>query len=53
MFRAVATLRDRGQLSAVIIAVGGAGEVPPEVAAASDVVLESPERAAELLDRLS
>jgi trehalose 6-phosphate phosphatase len=53
MFRAVAALRDGGQLSAAIIAVGGAGEVPPEVAAASDVVLESPEQAAELLDRLS
>jgi len=53
MFRAVAVLRDAGRLRAAVIGVGGgAGEVPPEVAAAADVVLEGPEEAAQLLDRL-
>jgi trehalose 6-phosphate phosphatase len=53
MFRAVAQLRDERQLRAAVIGVGGGdGEVPPEVAAAADVVLEGPEQAAELLDRL-
>ncbi len=53
MFRAVADLRQAGRVRAAVIGVGGgAGEVPPEVAAAADVVLEGPEQAAELLDRL-
>lgn len=53
MFRAVAALRDEGRVRAAIIGVGGGGgEVPPEVGAAADVVLEGPEAAAALLDRL-
>jgi trehalose 6-phosphate phosphatase len=54
MFRAVAELRGAGRVRAAVIGVGGGGgEVPPEVAASADVVLDGPERAAELLDRLS
>jgi len=53
MFRAVVALRDEGLVRAAVIGVGGGGgEVPPEVAAAADVVLDGPEQAAELLDRL-
>lgn len=53
MFRAVAELRDAGRLAAAVIGVGGGGgEVPPEVGAATDVVLAGPEEAAALLDRL-
>jgi hypothetical protein len=54
MFRAVAELRGAGRVRAAVIGVGGGGgEVPPEVAASADVVLDGPERAAELVDRLS
>jgi trehalose 6-phosphate phosphatase len=53
MFRSVAALREEGTIRAAVIGVGGgAGEVPPEVAAAADVVLDGPGQAAELLDRL-
>lgn len=54
MFAAVASRRRAGRLRAAIVAVGGADhEIPPEVGAAADVVLETPAEAAELLARLS
>ena len=54
MFRAAATLRADGRLSAAIIAVGGSDhEAPAEVTAAADAVLDTPAEAAELLERLS
>ena len=54
MFSAVASLRSAGRLRAAIVAVGGADhEVPAEVTAAADVVLDSPAEAAELLARLA
>jgi hypothetical protein len=54
MFGAVAELRAAGTLRAAIIAVGGADrEVPPEVAAAADVVLAHPADAAVLLAMLA
>jgi trehalose 6-phosphate phosphatase len=50
MFRAVGELRAARRLSAAIIGVGGGdGEVPPEVAAAADVLLAGPAEAAALL----
>jgi trehalose 6-phosphate phosphatase len=50
MFRAVAELRDAGSLRGAIIGVAGPdGETPDEVAAAADVVLGDPERAAAFL----
>ena len=43
-----------GRLRAAIVAVGGTDhDVLPEVAAAADVVLDTPAEAAELLARLS
>ena len=54
MFTAVAALRAAGRLEAAIVAVGGTDhDVLPEVAAAADVVLDTPAEAAELLARLS
>jgi trehalose 6-phosphate phosphatase len=54
MFAAVEQLRTAGRLSAVIIGVGGSDrEVPPEVTAASDVMLASPDEAAALLVALA
>lgn len=54
MFRAVAEARAAGQLRGAIIGVGGAdGEAPPEVAAAADALLESPEAAARFLAELA
>ena len=54
MFTAVAALRGTGRLRAAIVAVGGTDhDVLPEVAAAADVVLDTPADAAELLARLS
>lgn len=54
MFRAVIDLRSAGEVTAAVIGVGGgAGEVPPDVADAADVVLDGPEQAAALLTRLS
>jgi trehalose 6-phosphate phosphatase len=53
MFDAVAELRAGGRLRATIVAVGGADhEVPAEVTAAADVVLQTPVEAAGLLARL-
>ena len=50
MFAAVAERREAGLLTGVIIGVGGEdGEVPPEVRAAADVVLDSPEAATRFL----
>ena len=50
MFGAVEELRQTGRLRGAIIGVGGAdAEVPPEVVAASDVVLASPAEAAAFL----
>ena len=54
MFAAVSSLRATGRLRAAIVAVGGADhEVPPEVTAAADVVLDTPVEAAKLLARLA
>jgi trehalose 6-phosphate phosphatase len=54
MFAAVAALRSAGRVRAAIIAVGGADhEVPRQVTAAADAVLDSPADAAELLARLA
>jgi len=53
MFRAAAAARSAGRLTAAILAVGGAGEVSPTVAAAADAVLEDPEAAASLLAALA
>jgi trehalose 6-phosphate phosphatase len=49
MFRAAADLRGAGRLRAAIIAVGGDGEVPSEVAANADEILPSPAEAVALL----
>jgi trehalose 6-phosphate phosphatase len=54
MFAAVDDRRRGGRLRGVIIGVGSAdGEMPPEVTAAADVVLETPEQAATLLSALA
>lgn len=54
MFTAVAELRAAGRLRAAIIGVGGADrDVPREVMAAADVILEEPADAAALLAALS
>jgi trehalose 6-phosphate phosphatase len=53
MFRAAAEARAGGRLQAAIFAVGGAGEVPPGVAAAADLVLPDPAAAADLLSSLA
>ncbi|HEX2767284.1 MAG TPA: trehalose-phosphatase [Candidatus Limnocylindria bacterium] len=54
MFAAVAERRARGELEGAIVAVGGAErEVPPDVAAAADVILDGPASAARLLAALA
>ena len=53
MFRAAAEARTAGRLNGAILAVGGAGEVPPTVAAAADSVLPDPAAAARLLSALA
>ncbi|HSK94143.1 MAG TPA: trehalose-phosphatase [Candidatus Angelobacter sp.] len=54
MFAAVAGARAAGGLRGAIIGVGGAdAEVPPEVIAAADAVLDSPEAAARFLVALA
>ncbi len=54
MFAAVAEARGAGRLRGAIIGVGGAdAEVPPEVAAAADAILDSPEAAARFLNALA
>jgi trehalose 6-phosphate phosphatase len=52
MFRAAHQLRDQGGVVVAVLAVGGAGEVPPEVAAAADAVLPDPASVVELLRSL-
>jgi trehalose-phosphatase len=52
MFRAAHRLRDEGGLVAAVLAVGGAGEVPSEVAAAADAVLTDPPAVVTLLRTL-
>lgn len=54
MFRAIAELRAAGKLRAAIIGIGGPDhEVPPELAAAADVVLAHPADGAALLAKLA
>jgi trehalose 6-phosphate phosphatase len=53
MFRAAAEARAGGRISATILAVAGAGEVPPSIAAAADAVLPDPAAAARLLSELA
>jgi trehalose 6-phosphate phosphatase len=53
MCRTAAEARAGGRLRAAIFAVGGAGEVPPNVAAAADLVLPDPTAAAALLSSLA
>jgi trehalose 6-phosphate phosphatase len=53
MFRAAAEARAAGRLNATILAVAGAGEVPPSVAAAADALLPDPAAAADLLSALA
>lgn len=49
MFRAAHRLRDDAGLAATVIAVGGAGEVPAEVAGAADALLPDPAAVVDLL----
>ncbi len=53
MFAAVAERRARGELEGAIVAVGAEREVPPDVAAAADVILDDPPSAARLLAALA
>jgi trehalose 6-phosphate phosphatase len=53
MFRSASDARAGGRLAAAILAVGGAGEVPPSVAAAADAVLADPQAVAQLLSALA
>ena len=54
MFDAVAELRAAGRVAGTAIAVGGgAAEVPAEIAAAADAILEAPEEAAAFLSELA
>lgn len=53
MFRAASDARAGGRLSAAILVVGGAGEVPPTVSAAADALLPDPRAAALLLAALA
>ncbi|MEO8246193.1 MAG: trehalose-phosphatase [Chloroflexota bacterium] len=52
MFRAAAELRESNGLTAAILAVGGHGEVPPEVMAAADAALPDPDGVVRLLEDL-
>jgi trehalose 6-phosphate phosphatase len=53
MFRAATEARAAGRLRAAILAVAGAGEAPPAIAAAADAVLPNPAAATELLSALA
>ena len=53
MFRATHRLRDQGGVVAAVLAVGGAGEVPPDVEAAADALLPDPAAVVELLRSLA
>jgi phosphoglycolate phosphatase-like HAD superfamily hydrolase len=52
MFRAAAELRAAGRLTAAIVAVGGAGEVPSAVGEAADAVVANPDELVALLARI-
>jgi trehalose 6-phosphate phosphatase len=52
MFRAAHRLRDEDGVRVAVLAVGGAGEVPPEVAAAADATLPGPPAVLHLLRSL-
>ncbi len=52
MFRAAAELRASQGLTAAILAVGGHGEVPPEVMAAADATLADPNAVVWMLETL-
>ncbi|HEX6139850.1 MAG TPA: trehalose-phosphatase [Candidatus Limnocylindria bacterium] len=53
MFRAAIALRSEGGVRAAILAVAGEREVPPEVAASADAVLQSPRAVVDLLRALA
>jgi trehalose 6-phosphate phosphatase len=53
MFRVAIEARAAGRLHAAVFAVAGAGEVPPAIAAAADLVLPDPAAAAQLLSWLA
>jgi trehalose 6-phosphate phosphatase len=53
MFRAAHRLRDETGLVVAVLAVGGAGEVPPEVGAAADALLPDPAAVVDLLRALA
>ena len=52
-FRAAADARASGRLVALNVAVHGAGETPPDVAATADLMLERPRQAARVLRLLA
>jgi trehalose 6-phosphate phosphatase len=53
MFRAAIALRDAGRLRAAVIAVGGDGEVPAQVAEAADALVRGPDEVVRLLSALA
>jgi trehalose 6-phosphate phosphatase len=53
MFHEAARLRDAGSLRAAIIAVGGGSEVPPQVSAAADALLDGPAAVVRLLSAVA
>jgi len=53
MFRTARRLRSAGDLRALVVGVGGGAEVPPEVVAAADVVLDGPEAVSALFAALA
>jgi trehalose 6-phosphate phosphatase len=53
MFHAARRLRERAGLVTALLAVGGAGEVPPEVGAAADALLPDPAAVVALLGALA
>lgn len=53
MFRAAIALREGGRLRAAVIAVGGDGEVPPQVAEAADALVRGPDEVVRLLSALA
>jgi trehalose 6-phosphate phosphatase len=53
MFRVATEARAAGRLHSAVFAVAGAGEVPPAITAAADLVLPDPAAAAELLSWLA
>ena len=53
MFRVASEARAAGRMAAAVFAVAGAGEVPPAIEAAADLVLPNPPAAAQLLSWLA